>query len=335
MNKNICLLLCAIGMLFLQSCREEQRPEYGSFESMGTYVFVRPSDAASIVEATFNSVDIEMSEWKNDSALSKVNEAAGISPIQCSTSLCNAVELSLTTSKQTDGAFDPTWACMWELWDFNTSILPTKDEVASRLPLVNWKNVLISGNTIFLKEKGMMLGLGGIAKGVALNQSRDALLEKGMTDFMIVSGGQVLVQGKTRRVGIRKPDGFHNEFVAIVHIKDTSISTSGDYEKFFELNGIRYHHILDPRTGFPATSGTRSVTVISKDAAEADALSTALFILGSKKAITTVNAIEGVEALVIDANGVILLSNNFVQFFSNADSVESSSSANLIAAGDQ
>ncbi len=284
---------------------------------MGTYVIVHPSIATSIVKTVFSKIDLEMSEWKNDSQLSQVNAAAGISPVECSSSLLKAVELSLATSKQTDGAFDPTWACMWEFWDFNTAILPTKEEVASRLPLVNWKNVEISDSTIFLKEKGMMLGLGGIAKGVALNQSRDALLKEGMTDFMIVSGGQVLVQGETRKIGIRKPGGMPSEFVAIVQIKDTSISTSGDYEKYFDVDGVRHHHILDPRTGFPATSGTRSVTVISKDAAVADALSTALFIMGPQKAIGAVNTMDGVEALVIDDKGTFITSSNFARFLSD------------------
>ena len=111
--------------------------------------------------------------------------------------------------------------------------------------------------------------------------------------------------------------GSRSEFVAIVQIKDTSISTSGDYEKYFEVNDVRYHHILDPRTGFPATSGTRSVTVISKDAAVADALSTALFIMGPQKAIGAVNTMDGVEALVIDDKGTFITSSNFARFLSD------------------
>ena len=283
---------------------------------MGSRVHVYPNDEAKIVENIFNKVDLEMSEWKNDSTLSKVNEAAGRSPVQCSVSLCSAVELSLSIAKQTEGAFDPTWACMWEHWDFKKPSMPTKEEVASNLPLVNWKNVVIESNTIYLKEKGMMLGLGGIAKGIALNESRDELLKNGVSDFMIVSGGQVLVQGETRKVGIRKPDGMPNDFVAIVQIKDTSISTSGDYEKYFEVNDVRYHHILDPRTGFPA-KGTRSVTVITTDAAVADALSTALFVMGPQKAIGAVNTMDGVEALVIDDKGTFITSSNFSRFLSD------------------
>jgi len=127
---------------------------------------------------------------------------------------------------------------------------------------------------------------------------------------MLVAGGQVLAQGATRRIGIRKPDGIPSELIGVVEITNACISTSGDYEKYFEVDGIRYHHIIDPRTGFPA-SGVRSVTVLAKDAAVADALSTALFVLGVETGMEFVENTERVEALFIDRTSLVHKSSGF------------------------
>jgi len=227
--------------------------------------------------------------------------------------LLDALLKAMDISELTAGAYDPTWACMWEFWDFKIPTLPSEHDIAMRLPLVNWENVNIDGNTVFLQEKGMMLGLGSIAKGAALNQARDALLSKHIGNFMIVTGGQVTVNGEPRIIGIRKPDGLPNEFIAKVEITNTSISTSGDYEKYFEVDGVRYHHIINPRTGYPAR-GTKSVTVISKDAAFADALSTGLFVVGSTNAMQLVNTLPGVEAFIIDCEGKQFMSSGMHEF---------------------
>lgn len=269
---------------------------------MGTTVHVQPEHAADTVQKVFERVDLEMSEWKEDSPLSNINRKAGISKVKCPEELVDAIQIALDISNLTSGSYDPTWACMWELWDFKNPTLPSKQEINVRLPLMNWEKVKIEGNTVFLQEEGMMLGLGSIAKGVALNQARDVLLSKQIENFMLVVGGQVMVNGSPRIVGIRKPDGLANEFIAKVEITNTSISTSGDYEKYFELNGVRYHHIIDPQTGYPAR-GTKSVTVVSTDAALADALSTGLFVMGAERAIVLVNTLPGVETFIIDSEG--------------------------------
>ena len=153
-----------------------------------------------------------------------------------------------------------------------------------------------------------------IAKGVALDLAREALIAKGVNDFMIVAGGQVLVNGLNNgrpwRVGIRDPEKEQDEYFAVLEVTDTCVSTSGNYEKFFFKDGVRYHHIIDPRTGFPAKD-TVSVTVISKDATLADALSTAMFVLGPVGAIELANKIEGVDALIIAENGDLSKSAGF------------------------
>jgi thiamine biosynthesis lipoprotein len=200
---------------------------------------------------------------------------------------------------------------MWDIWDFNSSVVPEKQEIKSRLPLVDWKKVEVRGNFVFLQTEGMLLGLGGIAKGVALDNARDSLLSKGIEEFMLQCGGQILAHGKERVVGIRNPDGLPHEIVGKVTIKNQSISTSGNYEKYFILDNVRYHHILDPRTGYPAT-GMKSVTVVTENAALGDALSTALFVMGTGKGMLFVERTVGVEVLFIDSENGIHKSSGFI-----------------------
>ena len=286
---------------------------------MGTVVTVQgtKNEPLSIADSNlilkiFHDVDQAMSEWKSESPLSKVNAAAGGQPVQVPMDVFDAVSRALEIAELTNGAFDPTWAALWPLWDFETPSLPTEEEVLARLALVDWKHVQLEDQSIFLAEEGMALGLGGIAKGIALDCAKSALLKRSIKNFMIVVGGQVLASGTNDgdpwRVGIRKPDGAADEFIAILNVTDTCVSTSGDYEKYFEFEGIRYHHIIDPRTGFPAT-GIRSVTVITPDATLADALSTALFVMGPDRAIQLADNLPDVEAVIIDSAGQMHLSN--------------------------
>ena len=293
---------------------------------MGTVVTAQgtqedPLSAADLqlVLQIFHDVDATMSEWKPKSPLSTVNEAAGSHPVQVPSDLFVAVSRALEIAELTSGAFDPTWAALWELWDFSPTTeselrIPTKEQRNALLPLVNWEEVQMdeSLQTIFLPDEGMALGLGGIAKGFALDIAKDELQLRGVDNYMIVVGGQVLVGGTNEglpwRIGIRKPDGAADEFVAVLNVTDTCVSTSGDYEKYFEIKGTRYHHIIDPRTGFPV-QGIRSVTVITPDATLADALSTALFVMGTDSAIQLVDNLPTVEVIIIDSAGQMHLSN--------------------------
>ena len=310
------ILLCSIG------CSNENELTQTTQEIMGTSIIVTaPSIYHDVVFETFRQVDSDMSEWKENSPLTKVNNAAGQEPVVVPEDLFKTVQRSLEIAQTTSGAFDPTWASLWELWKFDgKNIVPSMEVVEEILPRVNWKNVQLDENTstIYLPQ-GAMLGLGGIAKGVALDLARDALIGKGVNDFMIVAGGQVLVNGlkngKSWRVGIRDPKKEQHEYFAVLKVTDTCVSTSGNYEKFFIKDGVRYHHIIDPRTGFPAKD-TVSVTVLCKDASLADALSTALFVMGTEKGMQFVEHTVGVEALFIDSESVLHKSSGFTLNYS-------------------
>jgi len=270
---------------------------------------------ADTVFGVFRRVDAEMSEWKPSSPLSEVNREAGKAAVPVPAALRAVIRKGVDLGEMTGGAFDITWAALWGLWDFRSShpTVPDSAEAARRAALVDYRKVQIDENagTVRLPEVGMKIGLGGIAKGYALDLSVRALRERGVDDFLLLGGGQVYAggtrNGRPWRVGIRDPRGAPDDFFATLDVSDVSVSTSGDYESYFILNGVRWHHILDPRTGMPAR-GLRSATVISPDATLADALSTAMMVMGAKKGMALVERLPNVEAVLVDDHGTVLVS---------------------------
>ena len=219
------------------------------------------------------------------------------------------VQRGIEIGELSQGTFDISWAAMWGVWDFRTPAPPPDAALlASRVALVDYTTVVLDKekSSVFLPKSGMKLGVGGIAKGYALNLGAAALRQSGVSDFTISAGGQVHAGGQKDnrpwRVGIRDPRGDESDYFAVIEVSDQSVSTSGDYERFFLYEGERYHHILDPRTGQPAR-GLRSATVISADATTADALSTAVMVLGKTEGLHLIQQVAGTEAAVVDAEG--------------------------------
>ncbi|NNF43870.1 MAG: FAD:protein FMN transferase [Phycisphaerales bacterium] len=270
------------------------------------------SEAAEIVFSIFHAVDASMSEWKPTTPLSEVNRSAGRRAAPVPDELLALIRRGLAIGERTDGAFDITWAALWGLWDFTAEVptVPADDAVGRRVMLVDFRRVQVdeAAGTVFLPQEGMVIGLGGIAKGHALDRAARALRARGIHDFMISAAGQMMLGGtrggRPWRIGVRDPRGTRDDFFATLELTDTSVSTSGDYERFFVREGVRYHHILDPRTGRPSR-GVRSATVVTEDATLADALSTALMILGVERGVSVAAAWDGVEALLIDDDGVV------------------------------
>jgi thiamine biosynthesis lipoprotein len=201
------------------------------------------------------------------------------------------IDRALDVSKRSNGIFDITVQAIHGLWKFDEDMdgtLPDQAEVKKRLALIGWKDVILdkAKKTVFLKRKGMAITLGGIAKGYAVDKCVALLKARGFTDFMVQAGGDMYVAGSKGKdpwvVGIRDPRGPKDSMFAIAPIKNHSFSTSGDYERGFVKDGVRYHHILDPRTGEPAHA-SRSVTIRAKDAFTADAWSKVMFIVGWKE----------------------------------------------------
>jgi len=309
------------------SASASQAIEFAHFsqELMSTYIEVAvpagPSaqaDADAVFEV-FREVERTANEWKDPSPLAAVNHAAGGDAVAIPPSLMALLIRGQKAGALTEGAFDITWAALWGLWDFNAAHprVPAVAEVQKRLPLIDYRRVELdaSAGTARLPVAGMKIGLGGIAKGYALEKGAEALRHRGVTHFLLSAGGQIAAGGSKRvadtaaetapepwRVGIRDPRGTPDDFFAIVPVSDMSLSTSGDYERYFEQDGVRYHHILDPRTGMPAR-GLRSATVIGPDPTLVDALSTAMMVLGTEKALTLAAQLPGVEAVLVDDQG--------------------------------
>lgn len=246
-----------------------------------------------------------LSEFRPHTEVSRINASAGERAVRVSADTWRVAEHSLRYAALSEGAFDPTWASLRSLWTFRgpRPRPPDPVELRSRLPLVNWRAVEADpdARTIRLQRKGMAIGFGGIAKGYALDRMRLILLDAGVRDFVLYSGGQVLAEGtragRAWRVGVQHPRDAQG-LLGALSITEGSVSTGGDYEQFFVHEGRRYHHVIDPRTGWPVAH-TASVTVVARTALEADALDTALFVMPPRDALAMAQTL-GVAMLRTD-----------------------------------
>src|SRR5262245_53847857 len=269
-----------------------------SDHAMGTNVTVwlwtgderAAAQAAEAVFAEMKRLDKKMTTWEADSEVSQINTAAGVKPVKVSEETYAVIDRAVDISRRSKGVFDISIGAFKGVWKFDEDIdfsLPDPADVKKRLALVGWKDIALGGKegqrTVFLRRKGMSITLGGIAKGYAVDKCVELLRKRGLTDFMLQAGGDMYIAGSKSgdpwMVAIRDPRGPANTFFATAPIENHSFSTSGDYERGFVKDGVRYHHILDPRTGQPARA-SRSVTIRAKDAFTADAWSKVMFILG-------------------------------------------------------
>ena len=250
-----------------------------------------------------------LSEWRPDSAVSRVNQSAGRASVRVPVELIEVMEVACDVSRVSDGAFDTTWASLSQFWKLDDPSFrpPAVDVVAAARTFVDYRDVDldVEAQTLFLRRRGMRLGLGGIAKAYIAERTADLAVASGVRDILIDAGGDVVARGRHGErpwaVGVRDPRSAAR-LLATIDLNDEVISTSGDYERFIEVDGHRYHHLLDPRTGYPA-SASRSATVIAPDGALAEALSTALFVLGPP-GLEILSAIAKTSALLVDGAGV-------------------------------
>jgi FAD:protein FMN transferase len=261
--------------------------------------------AAAIAEV--KRIESLISEWIPGSEISEVNRNSGIRPVKVDRELLSLVKRCIKVSELTEGAFDITWASARGIWRFDGSMTTLPDSVVidSVLPLINYRNILLndSAGTIFLKKKGMAIGLGAIGKGYAANCARNVMKKLGIASGIVIAGGDLITwgspdEGKLWPIGIANPDDPLHA-VAWLEVGETAVVTSGDYEKFVVINGKRYCHIINPTTGYPV-SGLRSVTIICPDAELADALSTSVFVMGKEKGLALINQMKGIECVIMD-----------------------------------
>lgn len=256
-------------------------------------------------------VEAIMTHRREDSPLGLLNRSAGRSPVPLPAEVLDLLVEAKHVHALTDGAFDVTFGPLGDLWDAvkRTRHVPAPAEIRDELSRVGSRLLDIDSRngTAHLRKKGMRVGLGGIAKGYAADRAARVLREAGFRDFAVDAGGDLVLgerrAGKPWRVGIRHPrDPARN--VAIVPVANGAVATSGDAERYFVLEGKRYGHILDPRTGRPADR-CQSVTVIGPHAYFADAMATGVFVLGPEKGISLLESLEGMEGIVLDSAGAI------------------------------
>ena len=261
------------------------------------------------VFAAMERLEAMLSEWRSDSAVSRVNQSAGESPVRVPLELIEVLQVAGDVSRATAGAFDSTWASLSDMWRLDAPHFcpPAADAVGVARKLVDYRDVVLDvhAQTVFLRRRGMRLGLGGIAKAYIAERAADLAATSGVSHILVDAGGDVVARGRQGErpwtVGIRDPRSA-SHLLATLDLQDEVVATSGDYEHFVEVNGHRYHHLLDPRTGYPALA-SRSATVIAPHGAQAEALSTALFVLGPP-GLELLSAFAGTAAFLVDGHGL-------------------------------
>lgn len=253
----------------------------------------------------FDRVDQRMSRYKEDSELSRVNREAADGPVVISDGLFRVFRQAQWVSELSDGAFDISFGSVGYLYDYRAKVQPSDEQVAQRLQRINYRDIVLNEHdqTVFYPKKGLLVDMGGVAKGYAVDRGIEILQKRGVRHARLSAGGDMRLLGDKRGkpwiVGVRDPRSDHQNAV-VLPVSDLAISTSGDYERFFiDEAGNRIHHILSPTTGRPA-KGIQSVTIMGNDALTTDGLSTAVFVLGVEKGLAMINRLPGVDAIIID-----------------------------------
>jgi len=256
-----------------------------------------------------------ISSWSPNSQTSEINRNAGLKPVKVDWELYQLIKRSKKVSDLTNGHFDISFASIDKIWKFDGSMtqLPTRQELRESISKINYKDIILSeeDSTVYLKNKGMKIGFGGIGKGYAANRAKQVMIKNGISNGVVNASGDINAWGKDEKnndwgIAITDPNDKTNN-LAWLNISNKSIVTSGNYEKFTVIEGKSYTHIINPKTGMPV-SNTTSVTIISPDAEFGDALSTAVFILGEKKGIELTNKLKNVECVLVNSENQIVTS---------------------------
>jgi thiamine biosynthesis lipoprotein len=268
--------------------------------------------------AEITRIENLISDWKSDSQVSEVNQNAGIRAVKVDKEVFDLTKRAIAISKMTNGAFDISFAAMEKVWKFDGSMteIPTPEQIKKSVEKVGYKNIVLDSiqSTIFLQLPGMKIGFGSIGKGYAADKAREVMEAKGIKAGIVNASGDLTTWGKQPNgkewtIGITNP--FDTEkFVKIVPLKREAVTTSGDYEKFVELNGKRYSHIINPITGYPAT-GLVSVTVFGPSAEMANGFSTSLIVLGKEAGLQLINQYPEYSCMMITDKGKIFKSKKF------------------------
>lgn len=303
----------------LKAFKKEMKLMGNQFEitvvaSVAEWAYERIEEAVNEI----SRIEDLLSTYKEDSETNLINRNAGIQPVKVSDEVYNLIERSIRISSITQGSFDISYGSIDKrLWNFDKTMtsLPGSSIAKKMVRLINYKNIILdqANKTVYLKEKGMRIGFGGIGKGYAAEMAKAIMIKNGVTSGIVNASGDLAAwghqpDGKPWTIGIVHPDLAGQPF-SYMNVTNGAVATSGNYEKFVIIRGKKYSHTIDPKTGLPVT-GIKSVTIISPNAEICDALATPVTILGIKNGIELINQLKNVECIIIDDNNKLYKSKN-------------------------
>lgn len=303
----------------LKAFKKEMKLMGNQFEitvvaSVAEWAYERIEEAVNEI----SRIEDLLSTYKEDSETNLINRNAGIQPVKVSDEVYNLIERSIRISSITQGSFDISYGSIDKrLWNFDKTMtsLPGSSIAKKMVRLINYKNIILdqANKTVYLKEKGMRIGFGGIGKGYAAEMAKAIMIKNGVTSGIVNASGDLAAwghqpDGKPWTIGIVHPDLAGQPF-SYMNVTNGAVATSGNYEKFVIIGGKKYSHTIDPKTGLPVT-GIKSVTIISPNAEICDALATPVTILGIKNGIELINQLKNVECIIIDDNNKLYKSKN-------------------------
>lgn len=267
--------------------------------------------------AEISRIEKIISSWDTNSETSEVNRNAGIKPVSVSAELFDLIDRAIRVSQLTKGAFDISYASMDRIWKFDGSMteMPSEEIIRASVARVGYENIVLdkANSTVFLKLNGMKIGFGAIGKGYAADKAKELLMKQGVPGGIINASGDLNTWGSQFNgddwlVAIKNPLNKDKVF-SWLPIVNSAVVTSGNYEKYVEFDGIRYSHIINPKTGYPS-KGVKSVSIFSKNAELADALSTSVFVMGLETGLDLINQLKGVECIIVDSENEMHTSKN-------------------------
>lgn len=332
MKKFISLGIISVLCLFLFGCSEsDKRPISKNEFLMDTICTITLYEGdAEVIDDAFDyvrSYEKLLSRTVEDSDISKINENSGKEPVKVDPDTAEVIKKGIHYGDITHGKFDITIEPISSLWNFGQkdARVPEQSEIDERLPLINYRDITVNDdNTVMLNYEGQGIDLGAIAKGFIADKLKEHMIEKGVKSAVIDFGGNVVCigekpDGEPFKVGIQNPFLNRNEVYGIIEVKDKSVVSSGIYERFVEKDGVKYHHILDPKTGMPFENMIEQVTIISDKSVDGDGLSTSLFALGIEDGLELINGMEGVDAMFITKDDRVYKTEGFDEKYNYKD----------------
>lgn len=311
------LVIAIAVMLFLPNQKRFRKSAEVMYTNVAITVVAQDKAAAeNAIDAAFESIaglERSLSSWTNTSEIAAINRQAGSSSVDISPETFELTSIALEIARNTSGAFDPTVGPLMRLWDYRKAEVPSIEEIGNTLPIVDYRKLNLDPtmHSVYMSVSGMSFDTGGIAKGYAADVAVGVLKKHGISSGLVTIAGDIRAFGKREdggpwKVGIRDPRGETEEdIIATLELNDEAVSTSGDYERFFIKDGKRYHHLVNPSTGYPA-EGTMSFTVVAPKAVLTDGYATGAFVLGPQKGIEAIEQ-QGLEGMAISTDGKVFI----------------------------